>query len=368
MGTPVRVVIAHDYLTQRGGAERVVLSLCHGFPDAAVHTSLFEPGGTFPEFRDQRIRTLWLDRVPLLRKRHRLALPLLPLAWATAHVDADVVICSSSGWAHAIRTSGRKIVYCHSPAKWLYRREDYLGARPTQGARAASFALSPLLRRFDRWAAASADVYLANSTFIADQIRDVYGIDATVVSPPAGIVSAGEAQAVPGVEPGFLLTVARLLPYKNVAPTVEAFRDLPHSRLVVVGVGPQREELSANAPPNVTFLGEVGDQRLRWLYTHSVGLIAASREDFGLTPVEAASFGKPVAALRWGGFLDTVVPGTTGVFFDAAEPGAIAAGVSALENRSWDAEVIRRHAESFGERRFINEIRTIVASVGGNTG
>ena len=61
------MAIAHDYLTQRGGAERVVLALLEAFPDAAVHTTLYDPDGTYPEFRDARIVTSPLDRVGVLR-------------------------------------------------------------------------------------------------------------------------------------------------------------------------------------------------------------------------------------------------------------------------------------------------------------
>lgn len=350
----------HDYLTQKGGAERVVLSMCRAFPEASVYASLYDPENTFDEFRAGDLRTLWLDRAAPLRRRYRLALPLLPLAFATSHVDADVVLCSSSGWAHGIRTSGRKIVYCHSPAKWLYRTDDYLGANPSTGARLGLRALAPPLRGFDRRAAASADTYIANSTFIAAQIRDVYGIEAEVLCPPPGLGPEGAREPILGVEPGFLLAVARLLPYKNVDQVVEAFRRLPEHRLVVVGDGPEHDRVSASAPPNVRLVGGVGDATLRWLYEGCKALVAASREDFGLTPVEAASFGKPTAALRWGGFLDTVVPELTGVFFDDADPASIADAVEVLVAADWDEGSIRAHAETFSEQRFIDRVRSIV--------
>src|SRR6476660_5369372 len=87
-----RVAIVHDYLTQRGGAERVVLSMCKAFPEAPVYTSLYDAETTFPEFCGRDMRPLWLDRAAPLRRRHRLALPLLPVAFATSHIDADVVL------------------------------------------------------------------------------------------------------------------------------------------------------------------------------------------------------------------------------------------------------------------------------------
>jgi glycosyltransferase involved in cell wall biosynthesis len=353
------VAIVHDYLTQRGGAERVVLSLCHAFPRAPVFVSLYDPETTFPEFRECDVRPLWLDRAATLRRRHRLALPVLPFAFSASRVDADVVVCSTSGWAHGIRTEGRKIVYCHSPAKWLYRKREYLGAHPSAAARLGLGLLDPVLRRFDRRAAASADVYLTNSRFIAGQIRGVYGIEAEVICPPPGLGTMGPSEPVAGVDPGYLLTVARLLPYKNVAQVVNAFRHMPELSLVVVGDGPERSRLVSDAPSNVQFVGGLDDASLRWLYTNCAGLVAPSREDYGLTTLEAASFGKPVAALRWGGFLDTVVPGVTGVFFDAPEPPLIGRAVTTLISRTWDTAAINGHAVTFSEARFIQRIREL---------
>jgi glycosyltransferase involved in cell wall biosynthesis len=358
---PHNVALAHDYLTQRGGAERVVLALCRAFPDAPVYTSLYDPETTFPEFGEREIRPLWLDRARLLRERHRLALPLLPLAFGTTRIEADVVVCSSSGWAHGIRTDGRKIVYCHSPAKWLYRRDDYLGEHPSRAAKLGLRLLDPYLRAFDRRSARNADTYIANSTYIREQLRAVYGIDAEVVHPPAGIDPDGPAEAVPGIEPGFLLTVARLLPYKHVAETVDAFRLVPEQRLVVVGEGPEDAALRSSAPDNVRLLGEVSDARLRWLYANCVGLIAASREDFGLTPVEAATFGKPVAALRWGGYLDTVVRDVTGVFFERPTDSEIAEGVQRVLALERHEDAIRAHAAMFSEDRFADRLGQLVS-------
>jgi len=161
----MRVVVAHDYLTQRGGAERVVLAMMHAFPAAPVYTSLYDDRATFPEFREVDVRTTWLERVPPLRRRHRLALPLLAPAFGHAVVDADVVVCSSSGWAHGIHATGRKIVYCHTPARWLYDGQRYLGGRRGAGWAALSI-MRPYLRRWDRRAAESAARYLANSTVV----------------------------------------------------------------------------------------------------------------------------------------------------------------------------------------------------------
>ncbi len=194
-------------------------------------------------------------------------------------------------------------------------------------------------------------------------MADVYGIDAAVVPPPVDIDVAGSRRAPDGVEPGFFLCVSRLLAYKNVGAVVEAFARRPGRRLVVVGSGPEAAALAAAAPANVTLLGRVADEELRWLYGACQGLVAASYEDFGLTPIEAAAFGRPTAALRWGGFLDSIVEGTTGVLFDEPTPDAIAVAVDRLAGVSWPAGVLTDHAGQFSPERFLGSVAAVVDEV-----
>jgi glycosyltransferase involved in cell wall biosynthesis len=358
---PASIALVHDYLTQRGGAERVALTLTRAFPEAPLYTSLYEPSKTFPEFATIDVRPLPLNRLAPLRKKHRLALPLLAPAFSRLHLEHDLVVCSSSGWAHGTRAGGRKVVYCHTPARWLYQPERYLRGG-NLAMRTAARALRPPLERWDRRAAASADHYLANSSAVAERVRLLYGREAEVLPPPPALVPDGPAEPIAGLEPGFVLCVSRLLPYKNLDSVVRAFAQLPEARLILVGSGPEEPSLRALAGANVTLLGTVTDERLRWLYRESSALVAASHEDFGLTPLEAAGFGRPSAVLRWGGFLDTVEEGGTGLFFDSPTPEAVADAVRRLRRQHWEADEIRAHARSFSEERFIDRIRAIVAA------
>ncbi len=359
MGT---VAVAHDYLTQRGGAERVVLSMLDAFPDAPLHTSLYEPTMTFPGFVGRDVRTLPLNRLGLLRRHHRLGLPVFAPGFSRLRIEADVVLCSSSGWAHGIQTDGYKIVYCYSPARWLYQRERYLRESPGV-LKLVVAGLAPYLRRWDVAAAASAQRYVAISRAVQQRIREVYGIEASVLPPSHSLDVVGTAQEVEGLEPGFVLCVSRLLPYKNVDEVIRAFArpGLSDRRLVVVGAGPDRARLIRLVGGNVRLLGTVTDAQLRWLYASCAGLVAASHEDYGLTPLEAAAFGKPTAALRWGGYLDTIDEACTGIFFDQPDRDQIAAATLELLERSWTASVIVAHAEDFKEARFIEKLQAIVA-------
>jgi glycosyltransferase involved in cell wall biosynthesis len=367
---PTEVAIAHDYLNQRGGAERVALAMTRAFPGAPLYTALYEPETTFPQFANVPVKVTWLNRLPFARRRHRLLLPLFAPTFSALRVEADVVLCSSSGWAHGVRTSGRKIVYCYTPARWLYQTRRYLGDQASVSRVAATAglaALAPALRAWDRAAATSAHRYLAVSTETARAVAAAYGLEAEVLMPPIDLDPTLPAREVPGVEPGFWLCVSRLLPYKNVDAVLDGVRR-HGGRLVVVGSGPERSRLELHAGPQARFLGTVDDEQLRWCYANCKGLIAAAYEDFGLTPLEAAAFGKPTAALRAGGYLDTVVDGRTGCMFDAATGTEIAEALDRLEAMAVDRDVLVAQAERFSLGSFHARLREIVAEEAGAAG
>lgn len=365
-GRSPRVAVVHDYLSAWGGAERVVLSIMAAFPDAPLHTSVYEPARTFHELHGYDVHTSLLDHIAPLRNHYRLSLPLLP--WAFGHLDvgpdADVVLCSSSGWAHGLRTELPKVVYCHNPARWLYQGREY--GRNRKRYRLAAAAARPFLLGWDQHAAASCRRYLANSRVVADRIEAAYGIDAEVLPPPVSFDVSGPHQAVAGLEPGFMLSVGRLQPYKNVDAVVAAFSMLGGShRLVVAGEGPMRDKIEPLAGSNVTFVGRVSDHELRWLYANAAGLVSAAHEDFGLTPVEANMFGTPCAVLHSNGFLDTTVDGVTGLFFDEPTPSSIAGGVRRLQRERWSRPAIIDAAQRFAPATFNARLQAIVAEVHG---
>ncbi|MGW0888514.1 glycosyltransferase [Micrococcus luteus] len=365
-----RIAIAHDYLTQKGGAERVVLALHRMWPDAPIYTTFYDPEGTFPEFRDAHIITSPLNRVGVLRKDPRRALPLLPLASSLMHVKESVAVVSTSGWAHGFRYDGATLVYCHTPARWVYLLDDYLGegGRNSIKGRIARV-LRPGLRRWDRAAVRRRSRYVANSTVVKERIEDVYGLEGVdLVFPPHSVSTDGPQEPIPGAErlaeDGFLLSVARLMPYKHVDVAIEAATRAGRP-LVVIGKGPEEAWLRAMAGEDVVFGQDLTDAQLRWAYAHATALIAASHEDFGITPLEASAWGVPTVALRAGGYLDTIVDGVNGVFVEEPTVDAVAAGVERMLAADWDRDAMRGHADRFSEEAFARQIRALVAELPG---
>jgi glycosyltransferase involved in cell wall biosynthesis len=350
-----RVAIAHDYLTQRGGAERVALEMTRAFPGVPLYTTVYNAASTFEEFADVDVRVVpWLDRVGPVRRDPRLALPVLPLAIRRlGEIPADVVLCSSSGWSHGVRTQGKKVVYCHNPPRWLYQTDSYFSRVPSVLLPLVSGLLAPF-RWWDVRAARSVSLYVANSANVAHRIAGVYGREATVVHPPQALAASGPPEPVPGVEPGYYLTVSRARGYKRSREVVRAFEH-GNRRLVQVGGEPVHA-------PNVNQHWDLSDAQLRWLYANARALIAIGDEDFGLTPVESYAMGTPAIVLAAGGYLETAHPSAT-VEVTSTSPAALRAAFEDVESRHWSRDLIRAHAQKWSPSAFHQQLRDLVSAV-----
>lgn len=353
------IVVAHDYLTQRGGAERVTLDIIKAFKPNYLVTSVWNPENTFKAFVGFNIKQSFLRHFQIFRRDPRFALPLLPFAWMfLKKVDADVVLCSSSGWSHGIRTTAttKKVVYCHNPARWLYQDQDYFLNNGKLVKALWALAKRPL-RFLDRKAACSADCYVANSTSVAARIRQAYGIEAKVVFPPVSIDVHAPQEPVHPINPGYFLVVSRSRGYKGTQIVIDAFRKLPNYKLVIIG-----GDKFDNLPPNATSLGRVADAQLRWLYTNAAALVSLSREDFGLTPIEANAFGTPALVLKAGGFLDTTQEGVSGLFVNEASVPALVEAVVHFPSH-WDKDRVADNAQRFSLSTFTANLSAIIDDV-----
>jgi glycosyltransferase involved in cell wall biosynthesis len=353
----VPLALAHDYLTQRGGAERVVAAWTQFAPTAPLFTSLYEPNTTFDEFASVDVRSGRLNRIPYFRHHHRAALPFLASATSATTITADITLASSSGWAHGVTASDYLAVYCHAPARWLYQTDRYLRRGGLSPAAQLSRMLFKQLRGWDEAAQRRADLYVVNSSVTQTLVQEVYGRSTSIVAPPVDIPSAmpvGDAR-------GDVLVVARLLPYKNVDLALEVARSMPDVRFRIIGDGPLRDALRQLAPPNVTLLGAVSDGELWLEYTSTQVHLALSHEDFGITPLEAAAAGKPTVARRSGGYLDTITA-NTGILIDEKEL-TVSTIVESLEQslvRAWDEHQLRHHAQQFSREAHWAALRSAV--------
>ncbi len=365
----MRVAIVHDWLYTIGGAERVLAGMLRCFPAADLFC-LFD---FLPEADRARIgyatsRTTFLQRMPFLRRHHRMFLPLMPLAIEQLDLRGyDVVISSSYAVAKGVLTGPDQlhVSYVHSPMRYAWDlQEDYLEhSRATRGMFGwISRVLLHGIRVWDVRTAHGVDAYVANSRYVARRIRKLYGAEATVIHPPVRVPD--ELPLAP--KDDFFLSASRLVSYKNVSAVIDAFAHLPEQQLIVVGDGPEFASLAARAGPNVRMLGFVDDAELADLMQRARALVFAAREDFGIAPLEAQALGTPVIALGRGGARETVVsdgPAPTGLFFDTPTPQAIAWAVRRfLDNPHCITPAqCHAHARRFNEPRFDREFGDFVA-------
>ncbi len=353
-----RIALAHEYFAAWGGAERVTVELHALWPDAPVYT-LFAEARHQDALSGWDLHTSWLQRLPLGDGRHRLLLPLLPLAVGSLAVaPADVVVSSSSAFIKGVKVpaTARHVCYCHSPTRYLWDwSERYVRDEVPALVRPLLGPLLDGLREWDREAASRVDRFVANSLTVRDRIRRYYGRDADVVHPPVDV------RAFPRLDErdDYYLIVSRLVPYKNVDVAVRAFNELG-TRLKIVGEGRARRGLERIASDHVEFLGRQTDAHVRELLALSRGLVFPAEDDFGMVCVEALASGRPVIALARGGATEIVEDGRTGVLFDAPSPEALVDAVRRAEATRFDPAELRRAAERFDASVFRERMRTIV--------
>jgi glycosyltransferase involved in cell wall biosynthesis len=358
----LRVVIAHDFMETYGGAERVTADLAAAFPDAEVVAVLGRREVARRMGVADRFRSL-MPPEPTLLRHYRMLAPVLPTMLDRVRLpDADVLLSSSYGFAHRLRTANRAphVCYCHSPLRFAWSMTDSYRDRWARGdlAGRAFDAFAAGMRASDRRAADRVDAFLTQSPFTATQIRRFYGREAEVVGAPVDCDRFRPSSAPPGEH--FLLSGRLVEPYKRVSIAIEAFRRLPH-RLLIAGDGPALPELRAAAPRNVEFLGHLEDDALVEAMQGCAAALFPSRDDFGLVPVEVMACGRPVLAYAGGGAVHTVVPGVTGELFAAQTADAVVAAVRAFDPSAYDANAIRAHAERWDRGRFLTRVRRSVA-------
>ncbi len=359
-----RIALVHDWLNQLGGAENVLEELVTLFPGAPIYTSMYAPECMPPSYRQWPIHTSFMQSLPGVTTYHQRYLPIYPLAFAHTDLSAyDLVLSNKSGFCHGVKTrngQGRKalhVCYCLTPTRFLWLYEQYREREQIAGG--LNFALQPLLALLRRWdwaAAQRVDYFIAISRTVQQRIRDVYGRESIVIHPP---VDTNYFLPDPGVAVGdYFLIVSRLIPYKRIDLAVQAFQQLPHAKLMVVGEGRDFAELKSNASPNVTFMGRQSRSRIRELLQGCKAFIFPGLEDFGIAPVEAMSVGRPVIAFGAGGALDTVLPGLTGELFVAQTVESLLAVLKDFDATVYDPAACRAQAEQFSTATFRQKLLT----------
>lgn len=355
--------VVHDFFVTEGGGERVAIEFADLLPGADIHTSFFDAARFGSEIDPARVRTWPLQRVLGATPHFRALYPLYPAWFSLLRLPhARLVISSSVAFTKAVRTrpSALHLSYVYTPLRYAWQLDAYLSGSSLPGAaKAAARAVAPLLKAWDRSTAGRPDLIVTTSQTVRARIQRLWRRDAEVIHPPI------DTAAIPlsTVDDGYLLVAARLLAYRRVDLAVKAATTLGR-RLIVVGDGPERGRLEGMAGLTVTFRGHVSRAELLELFARCHGYLVPGEEDFGMAPVEAMAAGKPVVAFRAGGATETVLDGTTGVFFDRARPADLADAMERLDRSSFSPDAIRAHALGFDVAVFRDRWRALLRREG----
>jgi glycosyltransferase involved in cell wall biosynthesis len=327
------------------------------WPEAPIYTLLYDEAGTGGVFKGREIHTSYLRGLHAQRDDFRRLLPLFPRAAEHLPVqDYDLIISSSSAFAHGVRPAPHAVhvCYCHTPFRyaWIERERALREVHPLMRP-----ALRRFLNRMRKWdAEASRRVtsYVAVSEFTRDRIRSVWHRDSTVIHPPVDLerFSIGSAE-------DYLLVVTELVPHKRVELALEAARRAGRP-IKVVGGGPELNRLREAFGSSAEFLGRVGDDEVEALYAGALALVVPGVEEFGIAVVEAQAAGRPVIAAAAGGVLETVVPGLTGVLVPPGDVDALTRAMRDTRFDSFDPANIRAHTGFFSVNAFKRRLATQV--------
>ena len=354
---PARVALIHDFLPDLRGAERVFATLCDLFPHADVYTAVYDEEGTEGRFAGRDVRTTFLQRLRPTARTFRALLPLYPYAMESLDLSGyDVVVSSSSAWAHGVLVDPgtAHVCYCHNPFRYAWtEREATLQARHPL--------VRPALRRvFNRWrqwdyiAAQRVDRYVSNSRVTAARVRRYFGRDSDVLHPPVEV-----ERFAPGPVGDHYVVLAELMAHKRIDVAVRAFNRLGRP-LVVIGDGPEARRLKRLAGPTVRFTGRIADDRVAALLSSCRALVVTASEEFGIAAVEAQAAGRPVIALAEGGVQESVIPGRTGVFYGESDPDVLARTVASFDASEVDVSACVASARRFNRERFKSAMARIV--------
>lgn len=357
----MRLALVHDWLNQIGGAEDVLDVLVGQYPESPIYTSIYAPDIMPPHYQTWDIRTQWMDKLPSIHSHHQHYLPFYPMAWGGLDLsDYDVILSNKSGFCHGLQfdESAIHICYCLAPTRYVWQLEHYI-EREGFG-KAVELALSPLMpmmRRWDYAAAQRVSQFIAISTEIQERIQTYYNRNSVIIFPP---VDTSRFQPVPTDEvEDYFLVVSRLIPYKRIDLAVQVATEL-NLPLKVGGKGRDMERLRSIAGETIEFLGYVPDDELPELMAKCKAFLFPGLEDFGITPVQAQSAGRPVIAYHGGGARDTVLPGITGELFDEMTADSLKAIMQNFDATRYNPSRIREHAQQFDTAIFTNQIDAFI--------
>lgn len=170
----------------------------------------------------------------------------------------------------------------------------------------------PLGRYFVKESLIKANAVIAVSHDLGKKALSLGAKEVHVI--PNGIRELGEIK----VKKEFVTFIGSLTSYKSPETVVKLAKVLPEEKFLIVGDGPLKRVLEANAPENVKFLGYRRDIE-NILSKAKLLILPSKREGFGLVILEANSLKVPAIGRRIGGIKEIIRENKNGLTFETFE-------------------------------------------------
>ncbi len=366
----MKIALAHDYIKEFGGAERVLRVLSDMYPKAPIYTAFKVKDSEYDMvFGDREIRESFLAPLLKIWKLYSPLRFLAPLVWRNMDLSEFDLVITSASWyitrGFKVSEKTKVICYCHTPPRYLYGYDTSINLQKYWPVKIYAWVVNHFLRLYDFWSSSTVDLWIANSLNIQRRIKKFYRKSSVVIYPVVEVEKfIKESKGVK--KAGYFLIVSRLVGSKGLEEAARAAKrnnfklKISGSRAGLSGVAKSLEKIGGG---NVELLGRVSDAKLAKLYAGAVGFIALAKdEDFGITPVEAMASGTPIIAFNGGGFRESVVNGVTGVLINDTDEKTIGKAVKKVLTTKWDKNKLQQQARKFSRERFEKEIKTICRS------
>jgi len=357
----MKVALVHYWLVGMRGGEKVLEVLCDLYPEADIFTLVCNPEAISDKLRSHRITTSFLQKIGGV-KHYKKMLPLMPYALESFDLTGyDLIISNEAGPAKGIipGPGALHICYCNSPMRYIWDLYPQYRAAAGPLARAMMSLTAPSLRQWDVSTSLRVDHFIANSAYVAQRIERYYRRTAHVVHPPVSLPRFAAAE----VAGDYYLCAGQITPYKKVEIAVQACSRMGRQLVVIgAGAGPALRRL---AGPTVEFLGKVDDATMAHHFAHCKALLFPGVEDFGIVPLEVMASGRPVIAFAKGGALETVVDGSTGLFFHEQSADALIEAIGRFEAAadSFCPDAMQAHARTFDTALFKSRLGERIAAL-----
>lgn len=361
----MKVAIVHDYLNEYGGAEKVVMAIHELYPKAPIYTAVknekkLHSAGAFlkADIRAPRINGL----ISPIKKFFIFSYPMY---FENLNLqEYDLVISSTAHFAKGVRVkpTALHVSYIHTPPRFLWGYKTETSIRDKWWAKPILLFADIYLRMWDYAAAQRPDYLLTNSENTNRRIKKFYKREAKVIYPfYDSNLKESEVKKIKAKKGDYYFTISRKGKFKNLELIAKTFNKLKKT-IYIAGSGSLDKELKQYEGKYVKLLGFLSEEeKVGYLKGCKAFVLATENEDFGITPLEAMSFGKPVIALNSGGFKETVTK-ETGILFEKPTVKDLSNGIKNYELRikEFKPEKVKKHSSTFSKENFKKEFKNFV--------